>query len=116
MSAPKPLPLSERLLRGFGAFLGRLLYRVTPHFADRLPAGGFLLLPNHLTWVDAIVLQLACPRPIRFMGFKGLRRNAFFNWCFEMSGCIDVSATNPIEGMRAGIRALKRGAEIAAAP
>ena len=34
---------------------------------ENLPPGGFLLLPNHISWVDAIVLQLACPRPIRYI-------------------------------------------------
>ena len=24
-------------------------------------------MPNHITWVDAIILQLACPRPVRFI-------------------------------------------------
>src|SRR5215213_6502412 len=67
MAQSRSLSLSERFIRGFGALLARRLYRVTPHFVDRIPDGGFLLLPNHLTWVDAIVLQLACPRPIRFV-------------------------------------------------
>ena len=31
------------------------------------PAGGCLLLPNHITWVDAIILQVACPRPVRYI-------------------------------------------------
>ena len=47
-----------------------LIYRVTAFGREKLPAGGFLLLPNHLTWVDAVVLQLACPRPIRFIVFE----------------------------------------------
>ena len=44
-----------------------MIYRVTAVGTERLPRGGFLLLPNHITWVDAIVLLLACPRPIRFI-------------------------------------------------
>ena len=67
MAQTRSLPISERILRGLGALLARMVYRVSPHFTERIPEGGFLLLPNHLTWVDAIVLQVACPRPIRFV-------------------------------------------------
>src|SRR2546421_8796181 len=61
MSAP------ERALYFFGRLLVRCFYRVTALGLENMPAGGFLLLPNHITWVDAIVLQLACPRPIRYI-------------------------------------------------
>ena len=58
---------AERTLRFFGLGFARLIYRVTATGLDHLPPGGFLLLPNHITWVDAIVLMLASPRPIRFI-------------------------------------------------
>ena len=57
------------MLLSFAKFLVRFLYRVTTRGLENLPPGGFLLLPNHVTWVDAIVLQLACPRQIRFIVF-----------------------------------------------
>ncbi len=92
------------------SLVARILYRVRTSGREHFPdSGGVLLIANHISYVDVIVLQLACPRPIRFVGFKGLRRNAFFNWCFEQSGCIDVSTELPLEGMRAAIRALRRG-------
>src|SRR5438094_8587488 len=61
MSAP------ERALYFFGRLLVRCFYRVTALGLENMPVGGFLLLPNHITWIDAIVLQLACPRPIRYI-------------------------------------------------
>src|SRR6266513_1801114 len=64
---------AERALFFFGRLLVRCFYRITALGSDNLPKGGFLLLPNHITWVDAIVLQLACPRRIRFPPFA-LRR------------------------------------------
>lgn len=90
--------------------IAHLLYRVRCRGKENFPAtGGVLLIANHISYVDVVVLQIACPRPIRFVGYKGLRRNAFFNWCFEQSGCISVSDRQPIEGMRAAVRALQRG-------
>jgi len=63
---------TERFIRTVGTFVGRLIYRVSAHGMGTLPEGGFLLLPNHLTWIDAIVLQLACPRPIRFIVWEDI--------------------------------------------
>jgi acyl-[acyl-carrier-protein]-phospholipid O-acyltransferase/long-chain-fatty-acid--[acyl-carrier-protein] ligase len=34
---------------------------------ENLRDEGFLLLPNKTIGLDAVVLQLACPRPIRFI-------------------------------------------------
>ena len=63
---------AERALHFFGRLIVRCFYRVTPLGLENIPAGGFLLLPNHITWVDAIVLQLACPRPIRYVIDEGV--------------------------------------------
>ncbi|MDO8542693.1 MAG: AMP-binding protein [Opitutaceae bacterium] len=90
--------------------IARVLYRVRTRGAENIPAtGGVLLIANHISYVDVVVLQLACPRPIRFVGYKGLRHNWFFNWCFEVSGCISVSDRQPLDGMRAAMRALNQG-------
>jgi acyl-[acyl-carrier-protein]-phospholipid O-acyltransferase/long-chain-fatty-acid--[acyl-carrier-protein] ligase len=101
------LPFHLELLAGWVA---KLLYRVRTSGLEDLPkTGGVLLITNHITYVDVVVLQLVCPRPIRFVGFKGLRRNAFFNWCFEISGSIPISQVHPTEGIRSAVRALKQG-------
>src|SRR6266581_3700356 len=57
----------ERALHFVARPLVNFFYRVHALGLEHLPEGGFLLLPNHITWVDAIVLQLACPRPIRYI-------------------------------------------------
>src|SRR5438132_9222393 len=58
---------TERVLYFFGRLLVRCFYRVNATGLENLPDGGFLLVPNHISWVDALVLQLACPRPIRYV-------------------------------------------------
>src|SRR5262245_7510784 len=103
-----PLPLFRRRstlpwpLELVASVMARVLYRVrssgTEHFP---PQGGVLLIMNHISYVDVIVMQLACPRPIRFIGHKGLRRHRFFNWCFEVTGCIAVDTDQPLEAIRA---------------
>ncbi|HVS53905.1 MAG TPA: AMP-binding protein [Opitutaceae bacterium] len=88
----------------------RLLYRVRTGGVENFPAsGGVLIVANHISYADPVVLQLACPRPVRYVAFKGLRRHWFFNLCFELSGCIPVSERQPVEAFRATVRALQRG-------
>jgi acyl-[acyl-carrier-protein]-phospholipid O-acyltransferase / long-chain-fatty-acid--[acyl-carrier-protein] ligase len=109
VDSAKPASFSERLLRRTGEFLARLIYRVTPHFTERLPAGGFLLLPNHLTWVDALVLQLACPRPIRFIVFEAIYKLPLLHPIFRAVGAIPISSKKAKDSMRTAIELLERG-------
>ena len=100
---------SERLLRLFGLAFARLLYRVTTSGADHLPAGGFLLLPNHITWVDAIILSLACPRPIRFIIDEGVYSNRFLNPFLRALSCIPITGRKAKDGMREAIARIRDG-------
>ena len=108
------LPL---LLELVASAVVRTLYRVRANGAENIPAtGGVLLISNHISYVDVCVLQLACPRPIRFIGHKGLRRHWFFNWCFGMSGAVPIDSRHPTEGMKQAIRALQRGEIVCVCP
>lgn len=90
--------------------LARLLYRVTSLGAERLPPSGALLLANHLSYADVIVLQLACPRPIRFVGHESLPRVSwFFRWIYAITGTIPVSPENALATTRRVVDSLKRG-------
>ncbi len=98
------------LLEIFVAALARLLYRVKSFGAENVPArGGVLLLANHLSYADVAVLQLACPRPIRFVGHEGLVENWFFRLVFKWSGTIPISPTSSLESTRRIVRALQAG-------
>jgi acyl-[acyl-carrier-protein]-phospholipid O-acyltransferase/long-chain-fatty-acid--[acyl-carrier-protein] ligase len=108
------LPLHLELV---AHLITRLLYRVRTSGLDALPRkGGVLLISNHITYVDVVVLQLVCPRPIRFIGHKGLRRNRFFNWCFEVTRSIELAPDHPAEGIQAAVAALKRGEVVCICP
>ncbi len=57
----------ERAFYFLACGVARLVYRVKAIGIENLPSGGCLLVPNHITWVDAIILQLASPRAVRFI-------------------------------------------------
>src|ERR1700677_202997 len=114
------LPLKTFSFRGFliesggmllslGKFIAGLIYRVTTRGIETLPKSGFLLLPNHVTWVDAIVLQIACPRMIRFMVFDEIYNTPALHWFFRLIKAIPISPKHSKEAMRKAIDLIKEG-------
>src|SRR5437867_3521120 len=92
---------AERALYFFGRLLVRCFYRVTALGLENMPAGGFLLLPNHITWVDAIVLQLACPRPIRYIIDQEYYYQPILHPLLRMLGCIPINIRHSRSAIRA---------------
>ena len=89
--------------------LARVIYRVSAVGAERLPPGGFLLLPNHISFVDAIVLLLACPRPIRFVIDKAYYENRFLHPVLRAVGCIPITARRAKDAMRLAAEKIRDG-------
>ncbi|MGI8957165.1 MAG: AMP-binding protein [Chthoniobacterales bacterium] len=106
-----PISAAERTLRFFGMPLVRAIYRVTPIGLERLPKGGFLLLPNHITWVDALILLVACPRPIRFIIDQEYYENRLLHGVLRTVGCIPITSRRAKNGMRLAAEKI-RGGEI----
>ena len=104
-----PISAAERVLRFFGLPLVRLIYRVTAVGTERLPRGGFLLLPNHITWVDALILLVACPRPIRFIIDQEYYRNRFLHPILRTVGCIPITARRAKDAMRLASEKIRDG-------
>jgi len=80
--------MGQRALYFVGLGIGRLIYRVSSMGRENFPDGGFLLLPNHISFVDAIVLQMACPRRIRYIVDEGFYKNRWLHPVLELAGCI----------------------------
>jgi acyl-[acyl-carrier-protein]-phospholipid O-acyltransferase/long-chain-fatty-acid--[acyl-carrier-protein] ligase len=102
-------PIAERLLYFFGSLAARCFYRVSGHGADKLPAGGCLLLPNHISWVDAIVLQLACPRRIRYVIDQEFYYKPLLKPLLRTVGCIPINLRHSRSAIRAAAGKLAAG-------
>src|SRR5881296_1902875 len=100
---------AERALYFFGRLLVRCFYRVTALGLENMPAGGFLLLPNHITWVDAIVLQLACPRPIRYIIDQEYYYQPILHPLLRMLGCIPINIRHSRSAIRAATEKIAEG-------
>lgn len=90
--------------------LARLLYRVRVIGASNIPAsGGAVMVSNHISYVDVVVLQMACPRPIRFVAFKGAGTGWLLNWIFEQARVVTVSPGPSSRWLRDSVAALGKG-------
>src|SRR5205823_8840022 len=99
----------ERVLYFFGRLLVRCFYRVTAIGMENLPSGGFLLVPNHISWVDALVLQLACPRPIRYVIDQEYYHKRILHPILRAIGCIPISKCQSHAAVRAAAEKLYEG-------
>ena len=87
----------------------RIFYRVTTTGVEHLPDGGFLLLPNHISWIDAIMLSMACPRPIRFIIDEGVYKNPILNPLLRAVSCIPITGRKAKDGMREAAARIRAG-------
>lgn len=97
------------VLRWLAARVLERFYNVTTTWKARLPEGGCLLVPNHLTWVDALVLQLQCPRPIRFLVDETIYRKRSLNPLLRLAGALPVSSKRAAGAIKDAADALRRG-------
>jgi acyl-[acyl-carrier-protein]-phospholipid O-acyltransferase/long-chain-fatty-acid--[acyl-carrier-protein] ligase len=83
--------------------LSRTIYRMRIEGRENLPqTGGALLVPNHVSWIDAIMLLLTTSRPIRIIAYAGNFDSRLMRWWANLWGAI-LLGDNP----KAIIRALK---------
>jgi acyl-[acyl-carrier-protein]-phospholipid O-acyltransferase/long-chain-fatty-acid--[acyl-carrier-protein] ligase len=69
----------------------RLLYRVRVIDPQHVPANeGALLVANHVSWVDAVLICLNSERPIRMIGYADYFQSWPWNWIARQVGVIPI--------------------------
>src|SRR6185369_3601431 len=82
----------EFLLRFLSWLLIHVIYRLRVKNIDRIPEHGpALLICNHVSFVDPIVISAACPRPIRFIMEASIFRIPVLNGVFRGMKAIPVA-------------------------
>ncbi len=92
------LLVPEYLLRFVAFLLSRLLYRFKVTGDEHLPlAGAAIVVCNHVSYVDALLLMAASPRPMRFIMDHRIFAVPVLGWLFKLAGAIPVApqAENP---------------------
>ncbi len=103
--------VSLRLLpHAFVRFLAWLLahsfYRISVRHEDRLPkTGGALLVANHVSWVDALILAVSSRRQLHFLMHRSYYEWKPTHWLFRMMGCIPIESGDSPEVVEASLRA-----------
>src|SRR5438477_4726013 len=100
---------TERAIYFIGRLMVRCFYRVTATGLENLPSGGFLLVPNHISWVDALVLQLACPRPIRYVIDQAYYHKPVLHAILRALGCIPINIRHSHAAVRAAAERIADG-------
>lgn len=119
-SSPAPEPPRSLLFRLIvGAVLGlvRMVYHVRAIHPERVPAGGgVLMLSNHVSYMDALILAAACPRPLRFVMWDALYHVWWMNGFLRYVGTVPISATRAKDAVRTVATALKEGGVVCLFP
>lgn len=89
-------------------------YRFNVEGLKNLPqTGGVLLLGNHISWIDWLVLQAASPRAIKFVMYRGIYNKWYLRWFFKIFKVVPIGAGYSKESIQE-IRALLENGEVVA--
>jgi acyl-[acyl-carrier-protein]-phospholipid O-acyltransferase/long-chain-fatty-acid--[acyl-carrier-protein] ligase len=86
--------LPDFLVRLIVVLLTRTIYRIRVEGEDNVPfEGPALLVSNHVSWADAVVLAATQQRRIRFVMDKAMIEHLrLFKWVFKLGKVIPISA------------------------
>lgn len=109
--------LPTALIRLSVIILVRLLYELKIQGREHVPAqGGALLICNHISYVDAVLLQTISPRPIRFMAHANFEKMPLLGWGLRSFDCIFVSPSKAKEALKKATDAVKEGTVVCIFP
>ncbi|GIX03685.1 MAG: acyl-[ACP]--phospholipid O-acyltransferase [Planctomycetaceae bacterium] len=81
------------VIRSMFWLLVRVIYRVRIRGLKHLPrSGGVLLTPNHVSWVDGVILLVTVPRRVRFVGYADLAAHPALHWLAVLFDVIPIKA------------------------
>jgi 1-acyl-sn-glycerol-3-phosphate acyltransferase len=83
----------EFLMRFLAWMLIHTIHRVSTVDVDRIPEeGAAVLVCNHVSYVDAIVIGAASPRPIRFVMDHRIFNTPVLGWIFRTAKAIPIAS------------------------
>lgn len=86
------LLVPEYLLRFVAWMLSRCIYRFKVQGDENIPvSGAAILVCNHVSFVDALLLMAASPRPVYFLMDKNIFEVPVLGWLFRMAKAIPIA-------------------------
>lgn len=84
--------LPQSLVRFLIARVMATRYRLSVIGLNNLPAqGGVLMLGNHVSWIDWAMVQMATPRPVRFVMERGIYERWYLRHVLDFFGVVPIS-------------------------
>jgi len=107
-----------RFARLLAALIFRAGFRVRVSGRDRIPpTGGLLIISNHLSFADPILIGWLAGRPVEFMALAELFRHPFWGPVIHRLNAFPVDRTRPDHrAAREAIRRLRLGRCVAMFP
>jgi hypothetical protein len=97
--------IPEFLMRFLVFLLVHTIYRVRRHGDEHLPdEGAAVLVCNHVSFVDALVISAVCRRPIRFVMDHHIFRIPVLNFVFRTSQAIPIASAKEDPDMKTRAR------------
>lgn len=82
----------EFLMRFIAWLLIHTIYKVKTINTDRIPdEGAGILVCNHVSYMDAIVIMASSPRPVRFVMDHRIFKIPFLSWVFRTAKAIPIA-------------------------
>ncbi len=95
-----------------------LMFRIKVSGRQNIPKkGGFILACNHVSYLDPVVLGVACPRNINYMARHDLFKNKIFGWLIFSFNAFPVKRNSADLGaIKEVIKRVKSGKVVALFP
>jgi 1-acyl-sn-glycerol-3-phosphate acyltransferase len=104
--------IPQAVIRFVVWLMAHTLYRIKLHNRHYLPdEGGALLVANHVSWLDGILLLLISSRPIRMIVYAGNFKQNWLKWMANLFGAI-LMGTSPkaiVKSLQEAREALNNG-------
>lgn len=108
---------SLNVIDGLNRLFCRYYHRLQTQPIDLPKTGAAIVIANHLSGLDPLLLIASSPRPLRFLILRQEYERFWLKWFFKRMGCIPVDReTRPELALRAALHALEQGEVIAIFP
>lgn len=85
-------------------------YRITISGQDMIPTTGpALLVSNHVSWIDWLLIMCACPRPVHFIIHRHHYQHWYWRWLLDRAGVIPIDRRSIRQALTTAVDRLKTG-------
>lgn len=108
---------SVNWIDGWTRLICRYVHRLPEQKINLPETGPAIVVANHMSGLDPLLLISASKRPLRFLIAREEYERPIVSWLFKKAGCIPVDRTGrPEQALRQALRALQQGEVLALFP